>query len=474
MAASKKTLYIIHGWTYTTAPWARTIALLEKQGITVEMLNVPGLTTASKKVWTIEEYVKWADRSIPSGAIALGHSNGGRILLNLCAEKPTKLQQLILLDAAGVYEPSRKRDFVRKLSKLFGFLKHIPGLTRVWHKLTGTTDYARAPENMKQTLSNMLESDKKLNISQVTTPTSIIWGEADTVTPPRQGEKMHSEIANSTLDMHPNWTHAPYLSHPEELAKAIIYALEHPPQNIPQEEISDAAAGSAALALKRAPKHILKAKDSSNPVAPDVATELVLRKDDSKLTKGMKITAAESAAIKYEPKTVPKLAKTTDAAKASASANLRKAHSAKVIDTDAAAGSASATIRKTVRSSSKTADATTKSAALSLKRATQSPVGQGVIAELDQKSDAKVDFVPLEVSNTTASDQAKNPSSLPQAKDLLAGAITSASVPSAKRPGIFKKVAGKKYTKTTETKKPKSTQQKTKHRITKKKQETKK
>ncbi|MBO7717988.1 alpha/beta fold hydrolase, partial [Candidatus Saccharibacteria bacterium] len=90
-------LYIIHGWTYTVEPWRETLALLREKGIKVKMLNVPGLTTDSKKVFSIDDYVKWADSEIPDGAIALGHSNGGRILLNLCAKKPDKLKYLILL-----------------------------------------------------------------------------------------------------------------------------------------------------------------------------------------------------------------------------------------------------------------------------------------------------------------------------------------------------------------------------------------
>ena len=88
-------LYIIHGWTYTVEPWKSTLKILKDNGINVKMLNVPGLTEPSNKVYTIEDYVKWADREIPDGAIALGHSNGGRILLNLCAKKPTKLKYLL-------------------------------------------------------------------------------------------------------------------------------------------------------------------------------------------------------------------------------------------------------------------------------------------------------------------------------------------------------------------------------------------
>lgn len=270
----KPVLYIIHGWTYTVAPWHKTITQLEKQGLKVEMLHVPGLTTSSKKVWTIEEYVKWADNNIPDGAVALGHSNGGRILLNLCSEKPEKLKHLILLDAAGVYEESAKRDLSRTLSKRLSFLKKIPGLVKVWHKLTGATDYAKAPENMKQTLANMLDSDKKLDLSKVTTPTSIIWGLADNVTPPRQAEVMHEKILGSTLDMHAGWTHAPYISHPTDLAKAILKVYKKPPEELPRPEVANAtnaADVSASMALKRAAEPVL-------PNLKDVSASMVFKK----------------------------------------------------------------------------------------------------------------------------------------------------------------------------------------------------
>lgn len=281
----KPVLYIIHGWTYTVAPWDKTIAALEKQGYKIEMLHVPGLTSPSKKVWTIEEYVKWADHNIPDGAVALGHSNGGRILLNLCSEKPDKLQHLILLDAAGVYESSTKRDVSRTLSKSLGFLKKVPGLTKVWHKVTGATDYARAPENMKKTLTNMLDSDKKLDLTKVTVPTSIIWGSADTVTPPRQAEVMHEKIKGSTLDLHQGWTHAPYISHPAELARAIVKAYKKPPEVIaPVEEsasVTQTAEISASMAMKKAAEPVAQStadisasmamKKANGPVPTDTA-----------------------------------------------------------------------------------------------------------------------------------------------------------------------------------------------------------
>lgn len=219
-------LYVIHGWTYTTKPWTKTIALLKEKDINIKMLNVPGLTAPSKKVWTIDDYVKWADQNIPAGAIALGHSNGGRILLNLCSQNPQKLKHLILLDSAGVYEKSTKRDLMRKFSKTLAPLKRVPYMQKVVHKLTGASDYSRAPENMKQTLANMIDSDKQLDLAKITTPTSILWGRADTVTPPRQAVTIHRAISGSTLKFFNDWSHAPYLSHPQELANAILNTIK--------------------------------------------------------------------------------------------------------------------------------------------------------------------------------------------------------------------------------------------------------
>ena len=190
------------------------------------MLNVPGLTTESKKVWTIEDYASWADKNIPDGAVALGHSNGGRILLNLLSQNPEKLKHVILLDSAGIYEESKKRNIARKTSKLFAPLKSVKPLRKVYHKVLGASDYDHAPENMKKTLANMLDSDKKLDFSKITTPATILWGKNDTVTLPRQAEKMHDRLKNSTLSFYENWTHAPYICDPNGLACAIGKVLK--------------------------------------------------------------------------------------------------------------------------------------------------------------------------------------------------------------------------------------------------------
>jgi pimeloyl-ACP methyl ester carboxylesterase len=79
---------------------------------------------------------------------------------------------------------------------------------------------------MKKTLANMLDSDKKLDISKVKTPTTILWGESDTITPLRQGEKMHELIEGSSFTSYKNWTHAPDICDAAGLARAINNSLK--------------------------------------------------------------------------------------------------------------------------------------------------------------------------------------------------------------------------------------------------------
>lgn len=214
-------LYIIHGWTYRPEPWHEVIKDLKELGIEAELLRVPGLGTKSDKVFTLDDYEKWAREKLPKGSIALGHSNGGRILLKLLSNDPNYLKGVILLDAAGIWEDSNRRIIMKKLAKTFAPLKKSELARKLVHRVIGANDYENAPENMKVTLDNMINSDKELDLTKVTTPAQIIWGDADTTTPLRQGEKMHELLKNSELTVKSGWRHSHYLVSTKELAEEI-------------------------------------------------------------------------------------------------------------------------------------------------------------------------------------------------------------------------------------------------------------
>lgn len=218
---AKAKLYIIHGWTYRPEPWHEVIDELKKLGVEAELLRVPGLGTKSEKTFTIEDYAKWAREKLPKGSYALGHSNGGRILLNLLEKEPDYLKGIILLDSAGVWEKENRRKMLKAIAKILAPLKKSKLIRKAAHRVIGANDYENAPENMKKTLDNMINSDKTLDIAKVTTRAEIIWGENDQTTPLRQGKKMHELLPNSELTTKPGWRHSHYLVSTSELAAEI-------------------------------------------------------------------------------------------------------------------------------------------------------------------------------------------------------------------------------------------------------------
>lgn len=229
---SEKVVYIIHGWTYTIEPWTSVVSILRSKGYTVIQLRVPGLTSESDATWDIDGYVEWLHKELTGATrpVILGHSNGGRIALNYLKKYPKSFGRLLLLNAAGINVDneriSLKRQTFRYVAKILKPLKYIPGVRTVVYRAIGGSDYDRAPKNMKQTLRNMLESDARLDLTDIETPTVLLWGKADRVTPISQGRKMAHDLPKAIIREFDDWAHAPYITHPNELATAIIQELQ--------------------------------------------------------------------------------------------------------------------------------------------------------------------------------------------------------------------------------------------------------
>lgn len=224
-------VYIVHGWTYTIEPWTAVASILRSKGVEVVQLKVPGLTASSDKIWTIEGYVEWLNRELEGKQppIVLGHSNGGRISLNYLKKHPDRFEKLILLNSAGInldnQKISTKRRILKTLSKFLKPLKYVPIIRKIAYRVIGGSDYDKATVNMKKTLDNMLSSDKQLDITGIKTPVKLIWGQTDTTTPVELGRKMAKLLPNSSIKEFDDWGHAPYITHPVELAQAILEEL---------------------------------------------------------------------------------------------------------------------------------------------------------------------------------------------------------------------------------------------------------
>lgn len=149
----------------------------------------------------------------------LGHSLGGAFSLAFTSAHPEKVKKLILIDSLGVKNTKSMRSFfINEIRVQIGNiltsrnLKTIYkiGLVTTWDILTNPIMYLRLACYV--TKINLEKIAKELK-----TPTLLIWGKDDYLTPLSDGNKLHQLISNSKLVVFDGLNHEWILHWPEKL-----------------------------------------------------------------------------------------------------------------------------------------------------------------------------------------------------------------------------------------------------------------
>ena len=158
--------------------------------------------------------------------ILIGHSNGGRMIINLAGRNLRKINKIVLIDSAGIV-PKRKPKYYFKVYT-FKTLKNITKLfpkTEMFNNIKermlgkfGSSDYKNSPEVLRKTMSIILNEDQKHLMPNIKAPTLIIWGENDTATPVEDAKTMEKLIPDSGLVVYKGRSHFSYL---EELGNVL-------------------------------------------------------------------------------------------------------------------------------------------------------------------------------------------------------------------------------------------------------------
>ncbi|MCC7289159.1 alpha/beta hydrolase [bacterium] len=228
-----KKIYIIHGWAYNLDKWNDFCKHLKQAGYEPVQLRVPGLTEPSDQTFTIDDYVGWLDEQLKhekGERVVMAHSNGGRIALHYLAQHPGAISKLILVDSAGNDIAGRvgwKRRVITPLAKVAKRFIRSAGYRKAVYKFIKATDYHNAPQNMKATMQNMLESDRGFDeqIRDIHVPCLIVWGERDQLTPLRDGKKL-AELLRAKLHVIKEARHAPFATHPREVLALVKEFLQ--------------------------------------------------------------------------------------------------------------------------------------------------------------------------------------------------------------------------------------------------------
>lgn len=220
--------YILHGWSYNLEKWSPFVSILKSKKLNPVLLKIPGLTEKIKNPWTIDDYTDWLFEKVKNEKkiILIGHSNGGRIAMAFALKYQDKVGNLILIDSAGICHDELsfriKKSIFRAIAKAGRKILDNKTAKNLLYKIAGESDYKKADENMKKTMVNLIESDKTLEIEKILSPTTIIWGRDDSVTPLFDARKLNKLIVNSQLLIVNGARHSPQFTHPQEVAEIIL------------------------------------------------------------------------------------------------------------------------------------------------------------------------------------------------------------------------------------------------------------
>ncbi|MBP7832324.1 MAG: alpha/beta hydrolase [Candidatus Levybacteria bacterium] len=227
MGSLDNKLYILHGWTTDTSRWKPFLESIKETGIEPVFLPIPGLSAPIDKPWTIDDYVEWLTHMLPDNkrVSILGHSNGGRIALSFALKYPERLEQIFLLDSAGIYHNDflsrAKRGIFRTISSIGKKITSSNTARNLLYQVAQESDYKNATPVMKETMKNLISVDLTPKLSQVRNPVTIIWGKNDTVTPYTDAQVFKNELPQSSLFPIEGAMHSPQFTHAKQVIDII-------------------------------------------------------------------------------------------------------------------------------------------------------------------------------------------------------------------------------------------------------------
>lgn len=151
--------------------------------------------------------------------ILIGHSNGGRIIINSVGRGIVNPQKIILIDSAGLKPKRKLKYYIKVYTFKFGKnalnclpnTKTIKELREKLFKKFSSDDYKNSPEVLRRTMSIIINEDQRKYLPNIKVPTLLIWGENDTATPLNDAKEMEKTIPDAGLVKYSNSGHFSYL-----------------------------------------------------------------------------------------------------------------------------------------------------------------------------------------------------------------------------------------------------------------------
>ena len=219
-------IIILHGLMGGLSNFEGVIDYFPPKGYQIAVPILPLYTTPLIKtsVGTFAKHINaFIDHMGWKEVILLGNSLGGHIGLVTTKLFPEKIKALVITGSSGLYESAMGASYPKK-----GDYEYIKEKSQdVFYDPAVATkeivDEVFAVVNDRNKLLKTLAIAKSAirhnmakDLPNMSTPTCIIWGKQDNVTPPNVAEEFHEKLPDSHLFWIDKCGHAAMMEHPEE------------------------------------------------------------------------------------------------------------------------------------------------------------------------------------------------------------------------------------------------------------------
>lgn len=219
------TLMLLHGLFGALSNFEGIInEFSSKYNVVVPLLPLFEMPVLKVSVSSLMDYAKDFVEYKGYGKVnVLGNSLGGHIALLYVLDNPEKVESLILTGSSGLFEsamgdtyPKRGNyEYIKKKTEDTFYDPEVATeelIAEVFDIVNDRSKVIRVLKIAKSAIRHNL-GDK---LHELKTPTLLVWGKQDKVTPAFVGEKFHELLPNSQLIFVDKCGHAPMMEKPEE------------------------------------------------------------------------------------------------------------------------------------------------------------------------------------------------------------------------------------------------------------------
>lgn len=224
-AGEGEPLMLLHGLFGALSNFKDLLDYFSKRNkVVVPMLPLFELDLLHTTVGGLEKYVqKFIEFKEYANIHLLGNSLGGHVALVHVLKHPERIKSLILTGSSGLFEngmgdtyPKRgDYEYIRKKTEVTFYdpamaTKEL--VDEVYDIVNQRLKVIKVIALAKSAIRNNLGDELK----EIKTPTLLIWGNNDTITPPFVGKEFNKLIPNSELHFIDKCGHAPMMERPDE------------------------------------------------------------------------------------------------------------------------------------------------------------------------------------------------------------------------------------------------------------------